>query len=321
MNGEGTGGTALGGRGASWHVPPGALRAWVEGTGGMAAGASVEQHLMRCAECRDAVRTVAVRSDEAAELDPGLDPGLDPALDQARDPALGLGAVPVLDFEAVWTGIREEIEPQRLNLMGRVLVRLGVRESDAILLSTAPSLTGAWIAGMVLVVMFSLMASTWGSGRGVAVFLLLAPLLPVAGVAAAYGAEADPTHELTLSAPYSKIRLLLLRTGAVVATCVPLTIVASVPIEGPWWVSVVWLLPALAFVLATLAAATFAPPVYAAAIIAVAWVGATLPALIRQEPLAMFDATALVTYAAIAVVATAVFTSRIKHLATDWRIG
>lgn len=309
MNGEGTGGTALGGRGASWHVPPGALRAWVEGTGGMAAGASVEQHLMSCAQCRDVVRTLSVRGGQDPVGAPALAPALDPALDFA------------LDFEALWTGIREEIEPQRLNLVGRVLVRLGVRESDAILLSTAPSLTGAWITGMVLVVVFSLMASTWGSGRGVGVFLVLAPLLPVAGVAAAYGAEADPTHELALSAPYSKIRLLLLRTGAVVATCVPLTIVASVPIDGPWWVSVVWLVPALAFVLATLAAATFAPPVYAAGLITVAWVGATVPSLIRQEPLAMFDATALVTYAVIAVVAAAVFTTRIKHLATDWRIG
>ena len=278
-----------------WHVPPETLRAWADGTGGMAAGASVEQHLLTCEECRGAVATLEA-----------------PAL-------LTTGSG--LDLAAVWTGIREQVEPQPLNLVGRVLRRLGVRESDAILLSSAPSLTGAWLTGMVLVVLFALVASTWGSGLGAGLFLVLAPLLPVAGVAAAYGAEADPTHELTLAAPYSKIRLLLLRTGAVVATCVPVALAASVPIDGPWWVSVVWLLPALAFVLATLAAATFVPPAYAAGVIALAWVGATVPALIRREPLALFDTTALVAYVAIAVVAGLVFAARFRRLATDWSLG
>jgi hypothetical protein len=274
-----------------WHVPEGALRAWADGGGGMAAAASVEAHLMTCARCRDALAGLAA-----------------PAL-LTVDPDDG------------WLGIRDRIEPQPLPLGGRVLTRLGVRETDATLLSSAPALTAAWLTGMVMVLLFAMLASTWEAGRGVGIFLLLAPLLPVAGVAAAYGAEADPTHELTLAAPYSKLRLLLLRTAAVVATCVPLTMVVGVPVSGPWWIAVVWLLPALAFVLVTLAAATFVPPVYAAGAITLSWTAATLPALIRREPLDLVDATSLVTYAAIALIAGIVFATRIKHLATDWRIG
>lgn len=291
MTSDGSGAAA----GRRWHVPPDALRAWADGTGGMAAGASVEQHLMTCAECRDAVASC--------------------------DAPVLLTADPALDLDAIWGGIRERVEPQPLNSVGRILMRLGVRESDAILLTSTPSLTGAWLTGMVLVVLFALAASTLSAGLGVGLFLVLAPLLPVAGVAAAYGAEADPTYELTLSAPYSKVRLLLLRTGAVVVTCVPLAVAASLPIDGPWWVSVVWLLPALAFVLATLAAGTFAPPAYAAGLIVLGWIAATAPALIRREPLALFDTTALVTYVVIAAVSGLVFAARFRRLATDWRLG
>ena len=140
---------------------------------------------------------------------------------------------------------------------------------------------------------FAAAAAAWAPVAGLGLFLVLAPLAPTAGVAAAYGGEADPTHELTLAAPYSKARLLLLRTAIVVATCVPLTMLAAVPLSGPWWVAVVWLLPAAAFVLVTLAATTYAPPVYAATGVAVLWVAATFPALLRREPLALLDSTAL----------------------------
>jgi hypothetical protein len=279
---------------SQWHVPEDALRTWAGGAGGIAAAASVEQHLLACPHCQDAVAAMS------RDADPGL---------------------LTLDLEASWGAIREQVEPQPMNVLGRALRRLGMRETDALVLSTAPALTAAWVTGVVLVAAFALLAPGWSPGRGLAVFLVLAPLLPVAGVATAYGYETDPTHELTLAAPYSKIRLLLLRTGIVVATCVPITLVAAIPLEGPWWVSVVWLLPAAAFVLATLAAATYVPPAYAAGAVVMIWIGVTGPAVIRREPEVLLDATALVSYVVIAVVAGIVFTTRFRHLATDWRIG
>jgi len=276
---------------SDWHVPEATLRGWIDGTVGMAVSASVEQHLLTCARCR-----AAVASGQPA-------PVLAPELDDT------------------WMAIREQIEPQPLNVIGRALRRLGIKETDAILLSTSPALTGAWLAAIALVGLFSLSAALWTPNKAVALLILAAPLLPMAGVAAAYGAEADPTHEVTLSAPYSKIRLLLMRTGLVVVTCVPLTILAAIPVEGPWWIAVVWLVPALAFVLTTLAAATFMPPTYAATAITATWLAISAPAVVRREPSALYDTTALVTYAVIALVAGLVFTTRLKHLATDWRIG
>ena len=273
-----------------WHIPGPTLQAWVDGRAAQAASASVEQHLVGCEQCRVAV-AATVGAPAAAEADP------------------------------VWMAIRESIEAPKPGLVASVLLRLGVRESEALLLSAAPSLTGAWLGGLTAVLVFAAAAAAWAPVVGLGLFLVLAPLAPTAGVAAAYGAEADPTHELTLAAPYSKARLLLLRTAIVLATCVPLTMLAAVPLTGPWWVAVVWLLPAAAFVLVTLAAATYAPPVYAATGVALLWVAATFPALLRREPLALLDSTALMAYAAIALVAGLVFLARLRHLATDWRIG
>jgi hypothetical protein len=102
-------------------------------------------------------------------------------------------------------------------------------KADALVLSTAPALAAASVNGVVLVATFALLAADWAPGRGLAVFLTLAPMLPVAGVAAADGLETDPP---TSSRWLRRTR----RSGG----C--------------------WLLPAAAFVLATLAAATNAPP-------------------------------------------------------------
>jgi Putative zinc-finger len=273
-----------------WHIPAPTLQAWVDGTAAPAASASVEQHLVGCERCRTAV-------------------------------AATVGAAPSPEQDPVWMAIRESIETPKPGLVGSALARLGVRESEALLLSAAPSLTGAWLGGLTAVLVFAAVAAAFAPIAGLGLFLVLAPLAPTAGVAAAYGGEADPTHELTLAAPYSKARLLLLRTAIVVATCVPLTMLAAIPLSGPWWVAVVWLLPAAAFVLVTLAAATYAPPVYAATGVAVLWVAATFPALLRREPLSLLDSTALMAYAVIALFAGLVFVIRLRHLATDWRLG
>ena len=70
-------------------------------------------------------------------------------------------------------------------------------------------------------------------------FLALAPLAPVAGVAITFGPGADPSFELTVASPISTVRLLLLRAAAVLATT--LVLAAAWPRSccrasaGRWW--------------------------------------------------------------------------------------
>ena len=111
-------------------------------------------------------------------------------------------------------------------LLERGIVRLGVPDHVARLLASTPSLRLSWLAAAAVAIGFSAWAANAGAD-GRLVFLAVAPVLPVAGVAAAYGRWADPSHELATTAPFSGLRLLLLRTLAVLVVTTVVTAMAG----------------------------------------------------------------------------------------------
>ena len=132
--------------------------------------------------------------------------------------------------------------------------------STARLAALTPSLSGAWLTGVVVVLALAL-ATAYAGPSGVAFFLTLAPLLPAAGVALTFGPHADPAAELASAAPYPSLHLLAVRTALVVSTTVPAAGLAALLLPGSPWLSVAWLLPALALAAATLAARSRGSPV------------------------------------------------------------
>ena len=159
------------------------------------------------------------------------------------------------------------------------------------------------------------------SPKIVGLFLLIAPLAPMVGVAAAYGPESDPTHELATAAPYSKPRLVLLRAAAVLAASLPITVAVGLLLPIPTWLAAAWLLPALGFIAVVLAAGTWVDPVYAAAALAVGWVSAVGWAVVQREPHSLFSVGAIAAYVAIGALATTVFVTRIRHNVNAWGIS
>ncbi|WP_329114932.1 zf-HC2 domain-containing protein [Streptomyces sp. NBC_01353] len=108
-----------------------------------------------------------------------------------------------------------------------------------------------WLAMVVSVTLLALLLDLVGTGSSeVSLVLLLAPVLPVLGVAASWARGLDPAYELTASAPRAGLYLVLRRTASVLAVVVPVLLVAG-------WVTGMtaaqWLLPCLAFTSATLA--------------------------------------------------------------------
>ncbi|MEU9455856.1 zf-HC2 domain-containing protein [Streptomyces sp. NPDC048277] len=108
-----------------------------------------------------------------------------------------------------------------------------------------------WLAMVVSVTLLALLLDLVDTGSGgVSLVLLLAPVLPVLGVAASWSRGLDPAYELTASVPRAGLYLVLRRTASVLAVVVPVLLVAG------WMTGVTaaqWLLPCLAFTSTTLA--------------------------------------------------------------------
>jgi hypothetical protein len=252
-----------------WHADDDALRAYAEGRGLPLASASVEGHLMACAECRTRFAPM-----------------------MAAEP-----------LTKAWEAIRSTVEAPRRSAVERLLGRMGVSEETSRLLAAVPAFGEAWLVGMVAVTVFSGVAASFSERFGLAVFLLVAPLAPVAGVSASYGGDADPSYELGTVAPYSALRLLLLRTAGVLALSVPTAVVVGFVLPGPDWLAVAWLTPAVAGVTLCLALSPRLGTTAAAATVGGAWAVTVLVAVRAHSPLAVVDPTMQLVLAGLTVAA------------------
>jgi hypothetical protein len=265
---------------ATWHVDAAVLAAYVRGEVDVADAYSVEAHLVGCEGCQAAI----------AHL------------------------LPPARLEANWAEIVDTLDAPRPRFAERVLARLGVPGHVARLLALTPSLTASWL-GAVAIALAVAVAGSYQGERGLVLFLCLAALAPVAGVAATFGRGIDPTHELGLAAPTSSVRLLLLRTVAVVGVTLIVTAGGALALPELSWTAAAWLLPALGLTLASLALATYVPHTTAFGLVAGAWLAATIAAAVRPEDaLSAFDGATQVGFVAVLAIASFVLVARREAL-------
>ncbi|MGH3506730.1 MAG: zf-HC2 domain-containing protein [Nocardioidaceae bacterium] len=254
-----------------WHADEALLRAYVDGRAGPVSAASVEAHLLECAACR-------------ASFGPLM----------AAEP-----------LARAWDGIRAAVEAPRGTALARLLGRLGMSEESIRLLIAVPAFRGAWLLGMLVVTLLAGVAALFSGERGLAMFLLVAPLAPVAGVAASFGGDADPAHELVTVTPHSAFHLLLLRTAGVLVTSIPATVFIGLALPGPAWLGVAWLTPAIAGVLVTLALAPSIGSTPAAATFCAFWTVAVALSARVHNPLEVVEPAMQLALGALALVAAA----------------
>ena len=182
----------------TWHLDDDLLRGYVGGTVDGAHASSVEQHVLRCVACRTRVNALVTVSGTSM-------------------------------LDDVWIRVSDDLQSPRPPVTERVLTRIGLAADDALLLWSAPAFKAPWLAATVATLAFATLAASINDQRGLMFFLIVAPLLPVAGVALAYGPMADPAFEVAAATPYSALRLVLLRTVAVLATTLPLAVGRGTP--------------------------------------------------------------------------------------------
>jgi len=275
-------------------LPPGLLTAYARGEIGAAAAWSVEAHVPGCAACRAALAGSAQRDQLAA----------------SRSVLLARLGLP-------------EAGSARL-----VLRRCGVPEHILTILAATPSLRRSWLTGVLLALAVAVGAayllppgaaarallagpaagSAWA---GLIPFLVLAPALPLAAVAAAFSARLDPASDLATAAPVSGVWLLCVRTVAVIlATLVP-TVLAALVLPGPGWLPAAVLLPALAVSAAALAASTVAGAVPAAIGVGAGWVAVVVAVrVVTDSPAPVFGPAGQLAALAVLIGAAAMVAAR-----------
>jgi hypothetical protein len=261
---------------ATWHVDEAALARWVDGTDGAVSGASVEQHLLTCADCR------------------------------ARVPA-----APVA--ESVWSRVRDTVEVPRPTLLERFLRSTGLPAADARIVAVRPAFRAGWLVGMAGLLAFVTVAGSFGSARGQWVFLLVAPLVPALAVALGYDPELDEQLEAECATPYSRLRLVLLRSAALLLVGIPSMVVASLALPGSmaFW----WLAPAAGCTAVVLALSTWTTPLNAAASVGTAWLVVVGSTFRTHAPTDVLDDEWVAVYLVVAVVALGVMVLRRGRMA------
>ncbi|MER5685202.1 zf-HC2 domain-containing protein [Streptomyces sp. NPDC002205] len=247
-----------------WHVGARLAQRYASGTAAETEAWSLEKHVEACEGCAARV-SAAVRGQGAAAA----------VVDEVR--AAVVAAAGQTDrAEAARGSTRVPASPPpsaprhyRAPLLAPALRAAG------------PALRGPWLAS-VLLMAAAAVALAYGarSGTGAVaglparqLLLLIAPVLPLAGVGVAYGRHADPVYELAASTPSGGLRLLLIRTAAVLGLSVPLLTAAGavLPASAGAPGAVAWLLPAVAMTLAALALGSYTGCRTGASSVTAAW--------------------------------------------------
>lgn len=178
-------------------------------------------------------------------------------------------------IEANWRAITFELDAPRPHLLERLLTRIGASSGTARLVAATPALRRSWAAALAVVVLLGLVAAG-DSGGDVTAMLLLAPLLPVLGVALAYGPSVDPIHEIGVATPMRGLRVVMIRAATVSAIAVALVGGSALLVADTKLLAAVWLLPALAATGTAISLMTITTPRRAVMAVAVGWAVLTL---------------------------------------------
>ena len=225
----------------TWHLSDDLVARYADMTLAPSGRASVEAHLQGCAACRALV---------------------------ADSPAVSAMAPRI---KAGWSRTVDRIDRPRRNWLHRLAAAAGVPDHLVRLVAASTAFRSAWVVSVALVVAAGI-AIAHGE-LGPVPFLLLSPLVPVVGVAAAYAGTNGPAdfRAFESATPFGELRLMLVRTTAVTVASILVLALASLLLPSIGVEAVAWLLPALALTATTLALATRLAPERAAGAVAAGW--------------------------------------------------
>ena len=210
-------------------------------------------------------------------------------------------------LDANWRAITIELDAPRPSRAERLMRAIGVPTTVVRMVAATPALRRSWYLSIVAVMIVGLGAADPSDRGSLFALLVTAPMLPVLGVAMAYGTSADPSHEMQLATPTHGLRLVFVRAATVTVVSVGTLLIVTLLSEATRPMAAAWLLPALAVTTASLALMTIRPPRQATTIVAVVWFVAVLIARnVADDPLAAFSTGGQIVAVVVALAAVTV---------------
>ena len=277
-----------------WHAEENELVRYLSGHAPRAATASIEAHLLDCAECRSALGAIA---DDA-------------------------------ERQAGWDRLAATIDRPSSRIVGRLSRGRGLVWATV----ATPAMLQAALVAVFLVGVVPLVAALTVRDAGLVALLLVAPLAPGAAVAIAYRESADPVGEMSLATPAAGLRLVAMRALVVSLVALPLALAVLLAVDTwvgdvPMRLGVVWCLPGLALAaLVLLAGTTRLDPVQVAAGLSTVWVSCVIAVVtahraLRPEVFVDLLATPGAQGTALAVALSALLLTAVRSDAARlWRI-
>lgn len=205
---------------SAWHAGSDLLAAYVRGNASRTRAASVEAHLLGCAACRTVVASLTAPQ----------------------------------RLERNLAAVTDRIDLERTSRVERFVRRLGVPQHLAKLVAAGPAERVSWLTGIAVAVLVALALDSFdGSEVSMFVFLVAAPILPLAGVTSSISFRSDPLGELVTSTPTTAMKVFLMRSATVLAPTIVVVAAASVLVPGLGAQPGLWLLPSLGLTTTALA--------------------------------------------------------------------
>lgn len=244
----------------------------------------------------------------AGRLDPALEDSIDAHVQRCRTCQIAANAhASTLPLGQVWSGVAARVTDPAPTGSRRVIGALGINEADAVVLASS-TLALPWAISVATALASAVLAGIFPDQKD-ATFLLLAPLIPVLAVVAAFHAT-DPLRELVAVTPASKFRLALLRASGALVVAVPVTTGVGLLVPPLTPLAFTWLLPALALTAGTLALLTWLTAWPSAAVVSSIWLVVVAGLMRADRVQALWSATAAAIFIAALVVLTGVFVAR-----------
>lgn len=278
----------------TWHADSDLLTGYARGRLGRAQASSVEAHLMMCAACRAQLAPMA----DTDRLDRNL------------------------------TAIAAVVDRPVRHWPERLLVRCGLSDRHARLVAVVPGARDPWLTSVAIVLVLAAVLATFGeSTRNTYVFLVSAPLLAVAAVAAVFATRGDPAEELIVGTPMAGLELLLVRWASVVVPAFAVTVLFAIALPDIGWAAMAWLLPSVCMTAVTMTLASWFPVRGVAAVVSGVWIAAagwaargTAPAELTEQFVA-FRPAGQVALAIVAAAAGVMLVMRRERFETRWISG